>query len=194
MPAVDLDMSEVHQTFASNLYGVMQINKAFIPLVLAQRGTLVHVGSVAGAMPYLFSSTYNASKAALHAYCNTLRVELAPYGVQVLTLITGGVKSNLTRTPRQLPQGSLFMQYQPQFQRRLGHSLEGSMETREYAEQVVKECHNARGWLWNRSEVWMGAKAGRVWWLDLVDRFWPGGIWTHVMQIMFNFRPQGKDK
>ena len=153
----------------------------------------MHVGSVAGVMPYLLSSTYNASKAALRAYCNTLRVELAPYGVHVLTLVTGAVSSNINRTAWQLPEGSLFTPYNSRFQGRLGHSQEGSMKTRKYANQVVKACESSRGWLWDRNEVWLGAKVGRVWWLDLADKFWPGGVWSLVMRNIFVLQPLKMD-
>jgi 1-acylglycerone phosphate reductase len=63
--------------------------KAFAPLVIASKGTIVQIGSIAAVMPYVFGSAYNASKAALHAYSSTLRVELEPFGVKVITVITG---------------------------------------------------------------------------------------------------------
>ncbi|KAI4154419.1 MAG: hypothetical protein LQ340_001689 [Diploschistes diacapsis] len=194
MPALDVQMSEVRTTFASNLYGVMLVNKTFIPLVLAARGALVHIGSVAGYMPYLFGSAYNASKAALHAYCNTLRIELAPFGVHVLTLITGGVKSNIARTERQLPEGSLYAPFDKQFRRRVTHSQEVTMKTSVYAEQAVKECENARGCLWSRNEVWMGSRVWQVWWGVHIDGFWPGGLWGLVMSKMFDIKSQIKSK
>ncbi|THC95752.1 hypothetical protein EYZ11_004749 [Aspergillus tanneri] len=43
-------------------------------------GTIVQIGSVAGVIPYVFGSVYNASKAALHSFSDSLRVELAPFG------------------------------------------------------------------------------------------------------------------
>ena len=46
-------------------------------------------------MPYVFGSVYNASKAALHAYANTLRVEMAPLGVKVQVVVTGGCEDEV---------------------------------------------------------------------------------------------------
>lgn len=58
--------------------------KSFIDLLIASgSGHIVQIGSIAGVVPLAFGSTYNASKAALHAYGNTLRVELAPFGFVV---------------------------------------------------------------------------------------------------------------
>jgi len=59
-------------------------------------------------MPYVFGSMYNANKAALHTYSDTLRVELAPLGVRVVTVVTRAVKSNITRTHRTLPDDSYY--------------------------------------------------------------------------------------
>jgi 1-acylglycerone phosphate reductase len=78
--------------------------QVFAPLLIQAKGTIVMVGSLAGVIPYVFGSVYNASKAALHAYANTLRVEMKPLGVSVITIVTGGVKSRISRTERMLPE------------------------------------------------------------------------------------------
>ncbi len=74
VPALDVDFDEVKQTFEVNVFAVMRMCQAFAPLIIQAKGTIVQIGSLAGVMPYVFGSTYNASKAALHAYSNTLRV------------------------------------------------------------------------------------------------------------------------
>ena len=54
--------------------------KDFIQLLIASGdGRVVNIGNVAGIMPVPFGAAYNSSKAALHAFSNTLRVELAPF-------------------------------------------------------------------------------------------------------------------
>jgi len=74
VPALDVDYNEVQATFEVNVFGVMRMCQAFAPLLIEAKGTIVQIGSLAGVMPYCFGSVYNASKAALHAYSNTLRV------------------------------------------------------------------------------------------------------------------------
>ncbi|KAI9828022.1 MAG: hypothetical protein M1832_003549 [Thelocarpon impressellum] len=106
VPALDVDFDEVRATFETNVYSVMRMCQAFAPLLVAAKGTIVQVGSLAGVMPYVFGATYNATKAALHAYSNTLRVELAPFDVKVVILVTGGVQSRIARTERSLPPGT----------------------------------------------------------------------------------------
>lgn len=70
----------------------MRVTKAFMPLLIkaaenkdARSGRaadprIVMIGSLAGVMPYVFGGAYNATKAALHAYSDTLRVEIEPFG------------------------------------------------------------------------------------------------------------------
>jgi 1-acylglycerone phosphate reductase len=45
----------------------MRMCQAFAPLLIAAKGTIVQIGSIAGIMPYVFGAGYNASKAALYA-------------------------------------------------------------------------------------------------------------------------------
>lgn len=66
--------------FDVNLFGVMCMVQEFIKLLIASGDArIVNIGSIAAIMPYPFGSAYNASKAALHSYGNTLRLELAPF-------------------------------------------------------------------------------------------------------------------
>lgn len=73
----------------------MTVVKEFIKLLIASGdGRIVQIGSTAGVAPAPFGSAYNASKAALHSYSDTLRVELAPFGYalsffNLATLISG---------------------------------------------------------------------------------------------------------
>ena len=52
----------------------------FHKMVISARGTIVNIGSIGGVCPYVFGASYNATKAALHHYGNTLRVEMKPFG------------------------------------------------------------------------------------------------------------------
>jgi 1-acylglycerone phosphate reductase len=137
----------------------MRMCQAFAPLVIAAKGTIVQIGSVAGIMPYVFGAAYNSSKAALHQYSNTLRVELAPFGVDVITIITGGVKSNIARTDRTLAPDSIYQPLAQEYTRRLKHSQEVGMPTEIYARSVVSQI------LVNRPPkfVWAGFGAKLVW-------------------------------
>lgn len=96
VPALDLDIEgAVKNMFDVNVFGVMRMVKACGPMLIVSEGCIVNVGSIAPIVPLAFSSAYNATKAALHAYGDALKLEMEPLGVQVTTIITGGVKSNI---------------------------------------------------------------------------------------------------
>lgn len=186
MPALDVDMDEIRATFETNVFSVMRLVQVFGPLLIEARGTIVMIGSVAGVVPYVFGSVYNASKAALHAYSNTLRVELEPLGVKVITIVTGGVKSRISRVARALPENSYYRPLNELFKRRQGHSQEGAMSNEDYARSVVRQVlHRAGPWPWRwllddarKRWIWEGNKSWQVWllsggwtWTGFFDRY-----------------------
>ncbi|KAG5986411.1 hypothetical protein E4U52_000270 [Claviceps spartinae] len=97
----DLDVDGVVVSmFDVNVLGVMRMVKAFSDLLISAKECIVNIGSVAPIVPLVYSSTYNATKAALHAYGDSLHMELKPLGIDMLTIITGGVKSNIGKKMR----------------------------------------------------------------------------------------------
>ena len=179
MPALDVDLSEVQATFETNVFAVMRMCQTFAPLLIQAKGTIVQIGSLAGEIPYVFGSAYNASKAALHAYSDTLRVELAPFDVKVMVVVTGGVQSNIARTHRELPEGSLYHPLETEYRRRQVHSQEAAMETTVYAEGVVKAALKAK----STRTLWRGHHAWNVW---LLLTLMPRMFWDYYFTKVFN--------
>jgi len=162
----------------------MHICSVFSPLLIRSRGTIVQIGSIAGIIPYVFGSIYNASKAALHSYSDSLRVELAPFGVSVITVVTGGVKSNIARTERVLPEGSLYADLEENYQRRQKHSQEVGMDNALYAREVVGKVLAGDGWIWKRRTIWAGGSANLVRWVSTFVGT-ESGFWDWIMTRMF---------
>jgi len=161
-------MSEVRQTFETNLFSVVLITQTLLPLLISSKGLIVNIGSIAGIIPYVFGSIYNASKAALHSYSSTLRLELEPYDVKVMVVITGGVKSNIARVDRHLPPNSLYLDIEGDYLRRLKHSQEFGNETVKYAKEVVAEAIKPRP----KNEIRKGYFAVGVWILTNIFGLW----------------------
>ncbi|KAI1205147.1 uncharacterized protein F4807DRAFT_464965 [Annulohypoxylon truncatum] len=79
MTAIDTDIDSVKRMFDVNVFGPMRIVHHFRDMLSKAHGTIVNIASVGGILPYIYGSSYNASKAALHHWSNTRRVEMAPY-------------------------------------------------------------------------------------------------------------------
>ncbi|KAK0454396.1 NAD-P-binding protein [Armillaria borealis] len=176
--AADLDMKRVQDLYDVNVFGAMRMVKAFVPLLIASGDAcILQVGGVAGVTPYPFGSTYSSSKAALHAYGNTLRIELSPFNIKVVNLCTGSVKSDIIETKlNPLPGSSLYKSIESiVLGKRKEVSQGGAMSPEDYAKNVVPEAlkANPRAWLWEGSKSWF------VW---MVDTFLPRTAFDNMME------------
>lgn len=95
------DLEVMAHTFAVNNTGAAATFHPFVAAMATRgSGTLVGMGSVAGIRGLPGHGAYCASKAALIAYCESLRGELRPTGVQVVTICPGYIDTPLTRQNR----------------------------------------------------------------------------------------------
>ena len=96
--AIERDLSVMAATFATNNIGLAATFHPFIAgMVKRGAGTLVGIGSVAGIRGLPGHGAYCASKAAVIAYCESLRGELSSAGVKVVTLCPGYIDTPLTK-------------------------------------------------------------------------------------------------
>lgn len=95
------DLAVMAQTFATNNIGLAATFHPFVA-AMVQRGSgaLVGIGSVAGIRGLPGHGAYCASKAAVISYCESLRGELRPAGVKVVTLCPGYIDTPLTQKNR----------------------------------------------------------------------------------------------
>ena len=99
--AVRADLDMIQRTFATNNIGMAATFHPFIDAMAARgSGTLVGIGSVAGIRGLPGHGAYCASKAAVISYCESLRGELRPAGVRVVTVCPGYVDTPLTQRNR----------------------------------------------------------------------------------------------
>ncbi|MFH0177340.1 SDR family oxidoreductase [Streptomyces cacaoi] len=92
----DLRVAEDHVTV--NLLGTIRVTYAFLPLLLGKDdAAVVNVTSALAFVPLPVTPTYNATKAALHSFSESLRVQLsgADAGVQVIEVAPPGVRTTL---------------------------------------------------------------------------------------------------
>lgn len=83
-PAEEVPATKIREHFQVNFFGPARLAQAFLPGMRARRGgTIVFIGSIRGEVPTPFSSIYSASKAALKAFGECMRLELTGTGVRV---------------------------------------------------------------------------------------------------------------
>ena len=92
----ELTIDEIRGQFETNFFGVVRATKAVIPTMRKQgSGVIIIVSSIGGRVGLVpFNTPYHASKFALEGFTESLRHELAEFGVKAILIEPGGVKTN----------------------------------------------------------------------------------------------------
>jgi NAD(P)-dependent dehydrogenase (short-subunit alcohol dehydrogenase family) len=92
-PLEMLPLEELRRQLEINVIGPVAVTQAMLPLLRASRGRIVNVGSLNGRLAVPFLGPYSASKFALEAISDALRLELRPWGIAVSVVEPGSVKT-----------------------------------------------------------------------------------------------------
>jgi NAD(P)-dependent dehydrogenase (short-subunit alcohol dehydrogenase family) len=84
---------ELRHQLEVNIVGQVAVTQAFLPALRRARGRIVFMGSIAGKSALPFLSPYAASKHALEALADSLRLELRPFGIHVSIVEPGTIKT-----------------------------------------------------------------------------------------------------
>lgn len=94
-PLVETSGEELERQFATNVFAPMALIRAVTPVMKdVGQGMIVNIGSISGVLVTPFSGSYCASKAAFNALSDALRMELKPFGIKVVTVQPGAVRSS----------------------------------------------------------------------------------------------------
>jgi 1-acylglycerone phosphate reductase len=183
MPISDLSIPEAKKLFDLNVWSYLAVTQAFLPLLLKSNGMVVNQTSLAAVVSLPFQSTYNASKAAMAMFSDSLRLELQPFGVTVVDLKTGSVTSNfqknhLEATQATLPANSI---YEP-----AKAAVEKTLSGEEYLKSGIPAGPWAAGVVQNLlkksppSNIWTGKDA----WLVRLSTILPFGTMDGMIRKM----------
>ncbi len=104
----DISVEQVQQMFDVNVYGVMRMIRTVVPYMRQQKqGRVITIGSLAGKLVLPVNGTYSATKFALEALSDAMRVELAPFGIRVVLIEPGNIRTNFMATAQANSQETL---------------------------------------------------------------------------------------
>lgn len=98
-PVMHLPIDDLRQQFEINVFGVIAVTQAFLPLLGASRnppgppGRIVNISSISGKLVVPFLGAYAGSKHALEALSDAMRRELMLYGIDVVIVEPGAIKT-----------------------------------------------------------------------------------------------------
>ncbi|MCK4594004.1 SDR family oxidoreductase [bacterium] len=149
-PIEFLPPDDLRRQFEVNVIGQVAVTQAFLPLLRRVRGRVVNIGSVSGwsAMPLI--GPYCASKFALRALSDTLRLELRPWGIRVILIDPGPISTMIwekaMRRKNELPDKAREL-YGPMIERALdftARSVSQAIPPERVADKVINALTNRR--------------------------------------------------
>jgi len=96
-PLLDGGTQALQRQFETNVFSIIGVTQAFFPALRKRKGLVVNIGSVSGVLVTPFAGAYCASKAAVHALSDALRMELAPFGVRVMEVQPGAINTSFAK-------------------------------------------------------------------------------------------------
>ncbi|MGD9721795.1 MAG: SDR family NAD(P)-dependent oxidoreductase [Pirellulales bacterium] len=163
--AIETSPEEFAAMTELNLVGLVRCTQAAMPHLLAVRGHLVNIGSLAGKTAARYMGAYSATKHAVSGYSAQLRREMADQGLHVLLVSPGPIARDKPRDYSAEQTASL-----PESARKPGGGVKTSLIRPErLAEQILTACQRRKPEL---------VVPGIARWIFAVSELWPGvGDW-----------------
>jgi NAD(P)-dependent dehydrogenase (short-subunit alcohol dehydrogenase family) len=137
----EISIEQVQQMFDVNLFGVLRMIQRVTPHMRAQcSGRIINISSIAGKLSTPVNGAYSASKFAVEALSDALRVELEPFGIHVIVVEPGAIKTNFEDTAHAHTREILAnasSPYQPLY--RLSDQFAESMRQQEVEPTIVSQ-------------------------------------------------------
>lgn len=161
--------------FGANVFGVIDTCQTFLPELLIAKGSIINMGSVAGHMPLPFMSNYAASKAAIYAYSECLRVELAPLGVKVIYFMTGNVRTNTISSKYYLNEKSLWFPIKNDYEYQQEKAATTGMDPTSFAKRLADQILGH-----HKDSVWVGDGVFMCYIISGLEHYLPFRLWPFI--------------
>jgi short-subunit dehydrogenase len=98
-PTSEITDSEMRRQYETNVFGLMNVTRAFLPKMRERRaGRIINVSSVGGRITLPYFGVYNSTKYAVESLSDALRYELRPFGIDVALIEPGVIRTNFEAT------------------------------------------------------------------------------------------------
>lgn len=129
----DFSIEEIRDQFETNFFGLISVTKEVLPIMRKQKqGYIVNISSIGGKIAFPVLSIYNASKFAVEAVTESLRGELAPFGIKVTAIEPSSTKTNFHSSVRVAEksqnQSSPYYEYMKRFEKNIDKMSQQNVE------------------------------------------------------------------
>jgi len=191
--AIDLTREDLRRQYETNVIAPVALTGRVVPLLRAAvarsgHATVANVGSIVGLFTTPFAGAYCSSKAALHSLTDALRMELAPFGIRVVSVQPGGVRSSFAEhatAALRLPEDSIYRQAESGLLARARASQQGATPTEAFVVPVVEAL------LRDSPPSVIRGGAGSTW-LPLLARLLPGAVLDSLLAKRFGLDVLGR--
>src|SRR5215470_5991903 len=98
-PTSEISDAEMRRQYETNVFGLMNVTRAFLPAMRARRaGRIINVSSMGGRITLPYFGVYNSTKYAVESLSDALRYELRPFGIDVALIEPGVIRTNFEST------------------------------------------------------------------------------------------------
>ena len=98
-PTSEISDSEMRRQYETNVFGLMNVTRAFLPKMMQRRaGRIINVSSVGGRITLPYFGVYNSTKYAVESLSDAMRYELRPFGIDVTMIEPGVIRTNFEAT------------------------------------------------------------------------------------------------
>jgi short-subunit dehydrogenase len=186
-PLMDISQELLQQQFATNVFAPLELAQQVAPVMKAQgKGLIINIGSISGLVTTPFAGAYCASKAACHAISDALRLELKPFGIDVVTVQPGAITSNFGQAGEASLSGwdttrSWYGLLESQIKARASLSQADGMSAQEFADHIVNRVTQASP----PPRIRLGPKS---WWLPSLRLCLPTRLFEYLLARKFGLR------
>lgn len=148
-PLLDGGVEALRRQFETNVFSIIGVTRALFPALRRSKGLVVNIGSVSGVLVTPFAGAYCASKAAVHAMNEALRLELAPFGIRVMEVQPGAIDTQFANNAKReaesvIHEGSPWWPLRDSIRARANASQNNPTPAVDFARDVLKAVQKSR--------------------------------------------------